>query len=107
MKGNLRTAKAMVIKMKKALYLVLILAEAVLGFLAFSLAWTNLSWIPCVITAAVWALLFVRQILQLIKAPDAEHKQKIRRRIVLVMLIPLLGFLMMFVYWFLDLAMAI
>ena len=93
--------------MKKAIYYILILAEAIVDFLAVSLAWTNLGWLPCVITIVVWAVLLAWQILLLTKATDAESKRKICKKIPLVMLVPLLGFVMMFIYWFIDLANAI
>ena len=93
--------------MKMALYIMLLFAEAIIGFLAISLAWTNLGWIPCMVTIAVWAALLMPQIPKLIKAPDTKSKKIIRRRIALVMMVPILGFLMMFIYWFIDLSMAI
>lgn len=74
--------------MKKALYIILLLAEAAVDFLAISLVRTNFGWIPCVVTIAVWAALLVWQILMLTKATDAELKRKIYRRIALVMLVP-------------------
>lgn len=93
--------------MKMALYIILLFAEMVVDFLAISLAWTNLGWFPCMVTIVVWAVLFVRQILRLIKATDIENKRKIRRRITLVMLVPILGAIIMFCYWFVDLSMVI
>jgi len=81
--------------MKTVFYILLLLVELVVGFLAISLAWANTAWIPCIITVLVWAVLLVWQIILLTKAADAEVRRKIRRRIALVMLIPTIGFIIM------------
>ena len=74
--------------MKKALYLILLLAELFVGFLMVSLVWVNIGWLPCVITLALWAVLLVWQIVTLKKNSDAEKARKIKRNIALIMLIP-------------------
>ena len=74
--------------MKKALYLILLLAELFIGFLMVSLVWVNIGWLPCVITLALWAVLLVWQIVTLKKNSDAEKARKIKRNIALIMLIP-------------------
>ena len=93
--------------MKKVAYVILLLVEAVLGFLALSLAWVNVEWIPCVVIIAVWAALLVWQLLTLKKATGAESTRKILRRIALVMLVPLLGGIILLVYMFVGLASVI
>ena len=93
--------------MKMALYIIFLFVEIVVDFLAISLAWTNLGWLPCIVTIAIGVVLLVRQILMLIKVNDIENKRKIRRKIALVMLVPILGFVIMFIYWFFDLSSAI
>ena len=74
--------------MKKALYLILLLAELFVGFLMVWLVWVNIGWLPCVITIAVWAALLVWQIVKLKKNSDAAEARKIKRNIALIMLIP-------------------
>ena len=93
--------------MKKVAYVILLLVEAVLGFLALSLAWVNVEWIPCVVIIAVWAALLVWQLLTLKKATGTESTRKILRRIALVMLVPLLGGIILLVYMFVGLASVI
>ena len=97
--------------MKKVAYVILLLVEAVLSFLALSLAWVNVEWIPCVVIIAVWAALLVWQILTLKKATHAENPREVRRRtcrrIALVMLVPLLGGIILLVYMFVGLASVI
>ena len=81
--------------MKKALYILLLLAELVIGFLLLSAAWANIGWLPCVIAIAVWAALLVWQIVMLKKNSDAAKAWKIKRNIALIMLIPSATYLVM------------
>ena len=84
--------------MKKALYIILLLAELVIGFLLMSLVWANIGWLPCVITIAVWAALLIWQVVALTKNDDAVKVRKIKRNIALIMLIPFAAFVGM-VLW--------
>ena len=84
--------------MKKALYMILLLAELVVGFLATSLAWVNIGWLPCVIALAVWAALLAWQIVTLKKNSDAAKARKIKRNIALIMLIPAALYVVMIVW---------
>ena len=77
--------------MKKMLYILLLLLEAVAGFLSVRVLRDYLGMEPCVILLTIWALLLARQIILLAKEEDAERKGKIRKRILLVMLIPISG----------------
>ena len=93
--------------MKKALYFILLAAEAVVGLLSLSLMKNNLSWIPCLITAAVWAALLVWQIGRLKKAGDESQKRKARRNIALVMLTPTVATFLAAVWLIVGLSMVI
>ena len=84
--------------MKKALYIILLLAELFVGFLLMYTAWNSLGWIPCVINIAVWAGLLVWQIVALTKNSDAAKAWKIKRNIALIMLIPSAMYVVMVVY---------
>ena len=84
--------------MKKVLYIILLLAELVVGFLLMSLAWANIGWLPCVITIAVWAALLVWQIVTLKKNSDAAKARKIKRNIALIMLIPSAMYIVMILW---------
>ena len=84
--------------MKKALYILLLLAELVIGFLLLSAAWANIGWLPCVIAIAVWAALLVWQIVMLKKNSDAAKAWKIKRNIALIMLIPSAVYLVMILW---------
>ena len=74
--------------MKKVLYLILLLAELVVGICLMSSAWDSIGWLPCVITIAVWAALLIWQAAKLKKNSDAAKARRIRRNIALIMLIP-------------------
>ena len=93
--------------MKKALYFILLAAEAVVGLLSLSLMKNNLSWLPCLITAAVWAALLVWQIGRLKKAGDESQKRKARRNIALVMLTPTVATFLAAVWLIVGLSMVI
>lgn len=84
--------------MKKALYIILLLAELVVGFLLLSAAWASIGWIPCVIAIAVWAALLAWQIVMLKKNGDAAKARKIKQNIALIMLIPSAVYLVMILW---------
>ena len=84
--------------MKNVLYIILLLAELVIGFLLMSLVWVNIGWLPCVIIIAVWAALLIWQVVALTKNDDAVKVRKIKRNIALIMLIPFAAFVGM-VLW--------
>ena len=74
--------------MKKALYIILLLAELVVGFLLMSVAWDSIGWLPCVIALVIWAALLVWQVVMLKKNSDAAKARRIKWNIALIMLIP-------------------
>ena len=75
--------------MKKALYIILLLAELVVGILLLCSAWMSIGWIPCVSAVAVCIALLVWQIVRLKKNSDPVNVHKIKRNIALIMLIPM------------------
>ena len=76
--------------MKKTLYAAVLLVEAAAGFFAMCALNAYLGLEACVVVLTVWVLLMAWQIILLAKAEDAETGQKIRKRIQLVMLVPVL-----------------
>ena len=74
--------------MKRVLYIILLIAELVVGALLLSAAWNSIGWLPCVIAIALWAALLVWQIVKLKNNNDAAKARKIKRNIALIMLIP-------------------
>ena len=74
--------------MKKVLYILLLLAELVVGFVLLALSTIAIRWIGFGIVTAIWAALTVWMLTKLKKAEDDSSRRKIKRRIALVMLIP-------------------
>lgn len=83
---------------KKVLYVILLLAELVLGVLLMSLVWVNIGWLPCVIAIAVWGALLAWQLGALKKNSDAVKARKIKRNIALIMLIPSAVYVLMILW---------
>ena len=84
--------------MKKVFYIILLIAELVVGALLLSAAWNGFGWIPCVITIALWAVLLVWQIVALKKNTDEAKVHKIKRNIALIMLIPSATYVVMILW---------
>ena len=84
--------------MKKILYLLLLIAEAVVGCLLMMLAWANTFEVACAVTCVVCVALLVWQFISLIKAKDAVARKKIKRNIALVMLLPIAAFFVMLIW---------
>ena len=93
--------------MKKVLYMILLLAELVVGALLMSWAWVNIGWLPCVIIIAVWAALLAWQVVKLKKNSDAAKARKIKLNIALIMMIPSTSFIITFLWLFIVLASAL
>ena len=85
--------------MKKVLYIVLLFIELVLDVLLMSLLWSNQAWLAWGIIAVVWGGLLIWQVLALKKVSDDISKKRIYRRIALSMLVPIVGFIIV-VIWF-------
>ena len=93
--------------MKKVLYIVMLVAEFLLGSLLMELAYRNTLEIATVITVVVTLAFAVWQIVELIRAKDATAKGKIKRNIALIMLIPVAAFIIMLVWFVVGLMMVI
>ena len=74
--------------MKKALYIILLIAELVGGFYLLILATSVTGWVYFSAVTAVWAVLMVLVLVKLKKNGDASSKRKIKGAIALVMLLP-------------------
>ena len=74
--------------MKKALYIILLIAELVGGFCFLLLVTSVTGWVYFSIDTAVWAALMALLLVKLKKTGDASGKRKIKVAIVLVMLLP-------------------
>ena len=74
--------------MKKALYIVLLAAEFLGGFVLLTLATSVASWTYFWIITAVWAAWMVLLLVKLKKTAHANGKRRIKVAIALVMLLP-------------------
>ena len=74
--------------MKKILYIILLIAEFLVGFALLTLTTSVTGWIYFAIITAVWAVLMVSLLIKLKKIPPANEKHKIKISIALVMLLP-------------------
>ena len=74
--------------MKKAIYIILLVAEFLVSFALLTLTTSVTSWTYFVIITAVWAALMARMLVNLKKAADESSKRKIKVAIALVMLLP-------------------
>lgn len=74
--------------MKKILYIILLIAEFLVGFALLTLTTSVTGWIYFAIITAVWAVLMVSLLIKLKKIPPANEKRKIKISIALVMLLP-------------------
>ena len=74
--------------MKKALYIILLVAEFLGGFAMLTLTTSVTGWTYFVMITAVWAALLAVLLVKLKKAAQADSKRKIKVAIALVMLLP-------------------
>ena len=84
---------------KRALYILLLLAELVLDTLLMSVLWSITLVIPVLAIMAVSTGLLVWQIIALVRAADPNKKRKKKRNIALILLLPIAIFLILFI-WF-------
>ena len=85
--------------MKKALYMILLIAEFVVGFGLLALATTATGWAYFLIVAAVWVAVMVLLLAKLKKTPGVEGKRKPKVAIALCMLLPLVAAIVGFIYF--------
>ena len=74
--------------MKKALYIILVVAEFLVSFALLTLTTSVTSWTYFGMITAVWAALMVVLLVKLKKAVDESSKRRIKVAIALVMLLP-------------------
>ena len=83
--------------MKKALYIILLIVEFLLGAFVLSYMALFTTWHFLFLFFAVWAALTVLILVKLKKAETDECKRKLKRFLALVMLIPLVAGIATFV----------
>jgi hypothetical protein len=93
--------------MKKVFYIILLIAELFIDAILMNLAWNNTFELASVITSIVCAALVIWQIVMLVIKKDSATRKKIMRNIALVMLLPVVAFIIMFIFFFIGLASVI
>ena len=93
--------------MKKALYVILLVVEFLLGTLALSYMALFTTWTFLFLLFIPWAVLAIWVLAKLKKADSEELKRKLKRRLALVMLLPLLAGIGIFVFFVVALSMVI
>ena len=93
--------------MKKILYPMLLIAELVADFLLMSLAWANTFKFASVIIVIISAVLELWQIILYIRTKDSVARRKIKRNIALFMLIPVVGFIILLIWFMIGLSLVI
>ena len=93
--------------MKKALYILLLAVEFVLGSLFLSFIAIYTGWTFLFLAFAVWAVLSGLLLAKLKKADDAKQRSKLKIFLALVMLIPLVVGIATFTFFVIALSMYI
>ena len=85
--------------MKKALYMILLIAEFVVGFGWLVLTTALTGWTYFVIVAAVWAAVMIWLCAKVKKVTSEKGKRKSKVAIALCMLFPLVASIVGFIYF--------
>ena len=93
--------------MKKALYIILLIAELVLGLAILSILWNSTFYLGIAVIVIIWAALMIWVISKLRKADDEAIKRKLYRRLALVNASPVIVFMILVIWFIIAMSMAI
>ena len=93
--------------MKKVLYGLLLLVEAVAALMILSLLWNNTFYLAVAAIVIVWAALMAWVLVKLKKADDEAMKRKLYRRLALANGSPVLVFIILVIWFIIAMSMAI
>ena len=93
--------------MKKVLYGLLLLVEAVAALMILSLLWNNTFYLAVAAIAVIWAVLVTWVLIKLKKADDGVMKRKLYRRLVLANGSPVIVFIILVIWFIIEMSMAI
>lgn len=93
--------------MKKVLYGLLLLVEAVAALMILSLLWNNTFYLAVAAIAVIWAALIAWVLIKLKKADDGVMKRKLYRRLVLANGSPVIVFIILVIWFIIAMSMAI
>ena len=93
--------------MKKVLYGLLLLVEAVAALMILSLLWNNTFYLAVAAIAVIWAVLVTWVLIKLKKADDEALKRKLYRRLALANGSPVIVFIILVIWFIIAMSMAI
>ena len=93
--------------MKKVLYGLLLLVEAVAALMILSLLWNNTFYLAVAAIAVIWAVLVTWVLIKLKKADDEALKRKLYRRLALANASPVFVFIILVIWFIIAMSMSI
>ena len=93
--------------MKKVLYGLLLLVEAVAALMILSLLWNNTFYLAVAAIAVIWAALVTWVLIKLKKADDEAMKRKLYRRLALANGSPVFVFIILVIWFIIAMSSAI
>ena len=93
--------------MKKVLYGLPLLVEAVAALMILSLLWNNTFYLAVAAIVVIWAVLVTWVLIKLKKADDEAMKRKLYRRLALANGSPVIVFIILVIWFIIAMSMAI
>ena len=93
--------------MKKVLYGLLLLAEAIAALMIMSVLWNSTFYLAVAAIAVIWAALIAWVLIKLKKADDEAMKRKLYRRLALANGSPVIVFIILVIWFIIAMSSAI
>ena len=93
--------------MKKVLYGLLLLVEAIAALMIMSILWNSIFYLAVAAIAVIWAALVTWVLIKLKKADDEAMKRKLYRRLALANGSPVIVFIILVIWFIIAMSMAI
>ena len=93
--------------MKKVLYGLLLLVEAIAALMIMSILWNSTFYLAVAAIAVIWAALIAWVLIKLKKADDEAMKRKLYRRLALANGSPVIVFIILVIWFIIAMSRAI
>ena len=93
--------------MKKVLYGLLLLVEAIAALMIMSILWNSIFYLAVAAIAVIWAALVTWVLIKLKKADDEAMKRKLYRRLALANGSPVIVFIILVIWFIIAMSRAI
>ena len=93
--------------MKKVLYGLLLLVEAIAALMIMSILWNSIFYLAVAAIAVIWAALVTWVLIKLKKADDEAMKRKLYRRLALENASPVFVFIILVIWFIIAMSSAI